>query len=80
MLERGQRFDDRFAVGVLDFLFINVDAAGHSSDLGARNVQRGRDHGLPTFLDLLDLALHEFRDTNIVSEIRLPDCTPGLYR
>jgi len=48
MLFQGARPIDRFVVqDVTNFLFANVNGLGQ--DLIARNIQRGRDHGLPGY-------------------------------
>ncbi|KAK7092939.1 chorion peroxidase-like [Littorina saxatilis] len=80
MARQSQKLDPTFAEGLMDFLFIGVDRVGHSTDLGARNVQRGRDHGLPPYLDFLDRAQKEFGDSDFISKVVVPDCAAGLYR
>ncbi|XP_021373766.1 chorion peroxidase-like [Mizuhopecten yessoensis] len=40
--------------GIRDLLFL--DSEGHSFDLGALNVQRGRDHGVPSYNDWREWA------------------------
>ena len=43
---------DRFVNNaVRNNLFKNIDPHGHGMDLAARNIQRGRDHGLGLFLN-----------------------------
>ncbi|XP_060073445.1 thyroid peroxidase-like [Ylistrum balloti] len=43
-----------FPKGVLDLLFL--DSLGHSLDLPAVNIQRGRDHGIPPYVNFLNVC------------------------
>ncbi|KAG8223508.1 hypothetical protein J437_LFUL004976 [Ladona fulva] len=57
--------DSRFAAGVTNFL-LKLPNVAHGEDLEATDIQRGRDHGLPTYNDMrhycgLPRARH-FRD------------------
>ena len=47
MKQRAESFDANIVSDVTEDLFANVDFPG--SDLTARNIQRGRDHGLPGY-------------------------------
>ncbi|KAL8621727.1 hypothetical protein ACOMHN_061862 [Nucella lapillus] len=81
MTHPGQKVDPEFAFGVLDDLFLGVDAPGHSTDLPARTMQRGRDHGLPGYIDYLNKALSVFKDDRrLFRDIVLPSCVAGVYR
>ncbi|XP_076437029.1 salivary peroxidase/catechol oxidase-like [Babylonia areolata] len=80
MTHRGQKVDPEFAFGVLDDLFLGVDAPGHSSDLVARSIQRARDHGLAGYLAYLDKALRVLNNDTLINDITLPSCAAGLYR
>ncbi len=51
--QRAQSNDRHVVADVRDFLFRNVEHPG--SDLIARNIHRGRDHGLPGYNDYLEL-------------------------
>jgi len=42
-------FNRKLEDGIRNKLF--MDDQGHSFDLGALNIQRGRDHGLPSYND-----------------------------
>ncbi|XP_046358503.1 peroxidasin-like [Haliotis rufescens] len=50
-----QKSDRFFTLGVTDHLFQDFPTTGISFDLAARNIQRGRDHGLPPYV-----AFHNF--------------------
>nr|KAG5707120.1 hypothetical protein BaRGS_011831 [Batillaria attramentaria] len=77
--DKAEKVDDKFPEGVTDLLFVGVDSPGVSTDLPARNIQRGRDHGLPPYDEYLDLALSFFNGSIYVSDTKLPSCIDGLY-
>ena len=47
VLQKAEQFDVNVVSDVTESLFTNVDFPG--SDLIARNIHRGRDHGLPGY-------------------------------
>jgi len=47
--QNAQAHDRHVSVEVTNKLFANVDPNGIGGDLVARNIQRGRDHGLPSY-------------------------------
>ncbi|XP_041371231.1 peroxidasin homolog pxn-2-like [Gigantopelta aegis] len=59
-----QRADKFFSPGVSDHLFEDSTASGQSFDLVARNIQRGRDHGLPSYMEFFKLANRAYFDTS----------------
>lgn len=55
LIQQKAQTRDQFATeDVTNFLFANIDAPG--SDLIARNIHRGRDHGLPGYNDFREKA------------------------
>ncbi|PVD35985.1 hypothetical protein C0Q70_02955 [Pomacea canaliculata] len=76
----GQKSDDRFSEGVSDFLFFGVDRPGASSDLMARNMQRGRDHGLPPYYQYMIQRMEAFGVSRFRSRLRLSSCVDKVYR
>ena len=56
-----QKADKYFSTGVSDHLFQDSTNSGSSFDLVARNIQRGRDHGLPSYTKFYKLANRKSR-------------------
>ena len=54
--QRAQKSDIAVVSDVTESLFANIDFPG--SDLIARNIQRGRDHGLPGY--------NEYREARVI--------------
>ncbi|KAK3787705.1 hypothetical protein RRG08_031934 [Elysia crispata] len=82
--QRCQKTDHLFSPEILDKLFMNVDAPGESFDLPALAVHRARDHGLPTYLDYVDMVVKFLSKFNIshsfVKTLNLPNCLlDGTY-
>ena len=60
MGQKAESFDVNVVSDVTESLFANVDFPG--SDLIARNIHRGRDHGLPGY--------NEYREDTYISSIQ----------
>lgn len=81
LADEAEKVDLKFPEGVTDFLFFSGDASGHSTDLPARNIQRGRDHGLPSYGRYRELALNFFNDSKYDgSDVEWPACISALYK
>ncbi|XP_046567240.1 peroxidase-like [Haliotis rubra] len=75
-----QKADTHFTEGVTDNLFENTKTQGKSLDLVALNIQRGRDHGLPPYMDFLIKWSKEINEhTSIIEKPGTPLCALGLY-
>ncbi len=55
-MQDGQSMDRFIEDDLTNFLFENVEGPGEGSDLMARNIQRGRDHGLPPYNDFREFC------------------------
>jgi len=51
LVEPIQRTDRWYTAGMTDQMFEKPGQKGSGSDIAARNIQRGRDHGLPSYND-----------------------------
>ena len=70
-----QDFDNNFVEDITEFLF---DEPPRGADLVAFNIQRARDHGLPSYIEYRDECLgyqtnswEDLRNTNIPNKVRL---------
>ncbi|XP_046374738.2 peroxidasin-like [Haliotis rufescens] len=75
-----QKVDEAFSTGVTDHLFENTSNPGVSLDLVALNIQRGRDHGLPPYMDFVYQWSKVPGMKNLLAEdVNVPKCAVGLY-
>ncbi|XP_067677467.1 thyroid peroxidase-like [Haliotis asinina] len=77
---KNQKTDDKFPIGVMDHLLENVKKPGDARDLVSFNIQRGRDHGLPPYVDFRAKA-EDFATDNSLSSGAAADltCADSLY-
>ncbi|XP_071119087.1 peroxidasin-like [Haliotis cracherodii] len=80
-VDNAQGTDKAFTNGIIDHLFENTFGPGASLDLVALNIQRGRDHGLPPYMDFIN---HISKIPGVRSLLRddltVPKCAVGLYK
>ncbi|XP_067679290.1 peroxidase mlt-7-like [Haliotis asinina] len=75
-----QKVDEKFTNGVTDHLFEHVMAAGGAEDLTSFNIQRGRDHGLPSYPAFRDAAIKFAKKHSIsITTPTLPSCASSVY-
>ncbi|XP_067678297.1 peroxidasin-like [Haliotis asinina] len=78
--DNSQKADLKFTNGVTDHLFEHVQTANGAKDLGSFNIQRGRDHGLPSYQAFRDKAIKFTSDNSIsITTPTVPSCASSVY-
>ncbi|XP_046553282.1 peroxidasin-like [Haliotis rubra] len=75
-----QATDKAFTQGIVDHLFENTVESGIGFDLVSLNIQRGRDHGLPPYLDFVNHISKVPAVKKLFSDdLTVPKCALDLY-
>ncbi|XP_046580914.1 peroxidasin-like isoform X2 [Haliotis rubra] len=74
-----QKSDRFFTLGVTDHLFQDFPTTGISFDLAARNIQRGRDHGLPPYVAFHNFASRYYPELTRGPFLRNPDPNSPMF-
>ncbi|XP_046553617.1 thyroid peroxidase-like [Haliotis rubra] len=78
--DNSQKADDKITNGLTDHLFEHVQTANGAKDLVSFNIQRGRDHGLPSYQAFRDKAMQFASDNSIsITTPAVPPCASTVY-
>ncbi|XP_067677968.1 thyroid peroxidase-like [Haliotis asinina] len=80
LVDKNQKTDEKFTKGVTDHLFEHVQTKDGAKDLVSFNIQRGRDHGLPSYQAFRDKAIKFASDNSIsITKPTVPSCASSVY-